>query len=60
MLGALIGTTALGAVQTSLGVADDPSIYGACIIAYLTSIPLFYIAGLNYKQFKEENPWWII
>ena len=50
VIGTIVGTTALGAVQDYLGAAEDPSIYGtslaaACAIAYITSIPLFYIAG---------------
>ena len=48
-------------MQEYVGVSSEhPEAYGytlagACVVAYLGSIPLFLRAGTNYKKFKEEN-----
>jgi hypothetical protein len=46
-LGGLLGTTALGYLQKSLGAVEDVSLYGTTLagfvfVAYLMSIPLYY------------------
>jgi hypothetical protein len=59
--GALTGTTALGYVQSYFKCSpENPEYYGytlagACVFAYLVSIPLFLQAGKNYKEYKLEN-----
>jgi hypothetical protein len=54
-IGGLLGTTALGYLQTNLGAADDVSLYGTTlagfvIVGYLISVPLYFQAGEKYKE----------
>lgn len=57
-IGGLIGTTALGYTQQILNAPENVNVYGTslavyCFVFYLTSVPIFYVAGKKYEQYYE-------
>mmetsp|Transcript_10493 Transcript_10493/g.17597 ORF Transcript_10493/g.17597 Transcript_10493/m.17597 type:complete len:159 (-) Transcript_10493:113-589(-) len=58
--GGIFGSTSLGYLQQFMDAANNPSVYGNTLAAfiggsYLLSVPLFYKAGLKYKEVRESQ-----